>query len=79
MPLSVVCFRWKPAGRPELSDEALDAANLSWLDRVNATGEVFLSHTRINGRVAIRVAIGNIGTELEDVRAAWNTLLELRT
>jgi len=79
VPLSVVCFRWKPADRPELSHEALDAANLELVDRVNATGEVFLSHTRIHGRVAIRVAIGNIRTELEDVRAAWNTLLELRS
>ncbi len=79
VPLSVVCFRWKPKARPTLSDEALVAANQRLVDRANATGEVFLSHTRINGRIAIRIAIGNIRTELEDVRAAWDTLLKLRT
>jgi aromatic-L-amino-acid decarboxylase len=79
VPLSVVCFRWKPAATPGLSDAALDAANQRLVDQVNATGEVFLSHTRINGRVAIRIAIGHISTELDDVRAAWNALLKLRT
>jgi aromatic-L-amino-acid decarboxylase len=79
VPLSVVCFRWRPAAEPGLSDAELDAANHQLVDRVNAAGEIFLSHTRINGRVAIRIAIGHISTELEDVRAAWNALLKLRT
>ncbi len=75
VPFSVVCFRWKPAGAA-MSDEALDAANERLLDVVNATGQVFLSHTRLRGRVALRMAIGHIRTEEGDVRLAWDLLQE---
>ena len=62
-----------------MNADDLDAANLRLVDAANATGEVFLSHTRIRGHIAIRIAIGHIRTELEDVRAAWETLLKVRT
>jgi aromatic-L-amino-acid decarboxylase len=75
VPLSVVCFRWKPAGR-SMSDEDIDAANERLVDAVNQTGEVFLSHTRLRGRVAIRMAIGHLRTREEDVRRAWDVLIE---
>ncbi len=48
VPLSVVCFRWNPARRQTLPVE-LDAANEELIDHVNASGEVFLSHTRLRG------------------------------
>ena len=41
---------------------------------VNATGEVFLSHTRLHDRFAIRVAIGNLRTEARHVDRAWELL-----
>ena len=41
---------------------------------VNATGEVFLSHTRLHDRFAIRVAIGNLRTEGRHVDRAWELL-----
>ena len=41
----------------------LDAANERLMAAVNATGEVFLSHTRLHDRFTIRVAIGNLRTE----------------
>ena len=44
------------------------------MDAVNRTGEVFLSHTRLNGRFAIRVAIGNLRTEPRHVERAWELL-----
>ena len=75
VPLSVVCFRWKPKDE-HLSDEALDQANERLVDVVNATGQVFLSHTRLRGRVALRIAIGHIRTEERDVRLAWDLLRE---
>src|SRR5947199_9781309 len=57
VPFSVVCFRWKPAaasaaaasGAGSWDDASIDAANERLIDRVNQTGEVFLSHTRLNG------------------------------
>jgi aromatic-L-amino-acid decarboxylase len=73
VPFSTVCFRWRPADR-ELDDEALDAANKSIIDEVNRTGEVFLSHTRLDDRFTIRVSIGNLRTEERHVARAWELL-----
>jgi aromatic-L-amino-acid decarboxylase len=75
VPLSVVCFRWNPAGSRLTKDEVeLDRANERLLTAVNATGDVFLSHTRIHGRVALRVAIGHLNTTEQHVRRAWTLL-----
>jgi aromatic-L-amino-acid/L-tryptophan decarboxylase len=71
---SVVVFRFQGGGR--LDDEALDAANAAILERVNATGEVFLSHTRVRERYAIRLAIGNLRTTEAHVARAWALLTE---
>jgi aromatic-L-amino-acid decarboxylase len=60
-PLSVVCFRYRG------SDD--DSRRL--MDAVNATGRVFLSHTVLNGRFAIRLAIGNMATTWDDVAEVW--------
>jgi aromatic-L-amino-acid decarboxylase len=70
-PLSVVCFRYAPPG---LDEAALEILNAEILRAVNATGEVFLSHTKVGGRYAIRLAIGNLRTERADVEHAWNLL-----
>ena len=71
-PLSVVCFRHVPAG---LSDAAaIDAHNTAVMDAVNATGETFLSATRLYGRVVLRIAIGNERTTRDDVAHAWKLL-----
>jgi aromatic-L-amino-acid decarboxylase len=41
---------------------------------VNASGEIFLSHTRLRDRFVIRVAIGNLRTETRHVARAWTLL-----
>jgi aromatic-L-amino-acid decarboxylase len=69
VPFSVVCFR---AVRER--DAESDAINEHVLEIVNRGGEVFLSHTRLNGRFAIRLAIGNLHTTEEHVRRAWTLL-----
>lgn len=69
VPFSVVCFRCHPPG---ISDEAaLDQLNERVLDAVNASGEVFLSHTRLNGRYVIRLAVGNLRTTETHVARAF--------
>lgn len=66
---SVVVFRCRPRG---LEDEAaLERLNASILERVNGSGEVFLSHTKLDGRYALRLAVGNIRTEARHVARAW--------
>jgi aromatic-L-amino-acid decarboxylase len=70
-PFSVICFRYAPPGLPE---EQLEALNAEIMERVNATGEVFLSHTKLGGRFALRLAIGNLRTTREDVAKAWELL-----
>ena len=52
--------------RPEL-----EALNQRLLDAMNATGEVFLSHTKLNGRFTLRLAVGNLRTEQRHVARAW--------
>jgi aromatic-L-amino-acid/L-tryptophan decarboxylase len=63
-PFSVVCFR----------REGSDEENEALLERVNASGEVFLSPTRLNGRFVLRLAVGNERTTREDVQLAWDVL-----
>ncbi len=70
-PLSVVCFRYAPPG---LDEPALEALNAAVMHAVNATGEVFISHTKIDGRYALRLAIGNLRTQRSDVEHAWRIL-----
>jgi aromatic-L-amino-acid decarboxylase len=73
-PLSVVCFRHAPPG---LAGDALDAHNMAIVDGVNATGEAFFSATKLNGAVAIRIAIGNERTTEADVARVWEVLREV--
>ncbi len=68
---STVVFRHRPPG---MDTEATDAHNAAILERVNARREVFLSHTRVRGAYALRIAIGNIQTDETHVRRAWELL-----
>jgi len=67
-PFSTVAFRFRPPG---VSDADADAINERILAAVNATGEVFLSHTRLRGRYALRLAVGNLRTTERHVAHAW--------
>ncbi|CAN5857656.1 pyridoxal-dependent decarboxylase [soil metagenome] len=72
VPFSVVCFRALPGGAG--TDEEIDRFNEALLESVNQSGEVFLSHTRLNGRFVIRIAVGNLHTTEQHVRRAWDLL-----
>ena len=61
---SLVCFRLQGS----------DEANEALLERVNRTGELFLSHTKLAGRYVLRLAVGNLRTKEDDVRRAWEVL-----
>ena len=70
---STVVFRHRPSG---MAASKLDEHNARLLDRVNATREVYLSHTRVRGSYALRVAIGNIHTTEAHVRRAFDLISE---
>ena len=72
-PFSLVCFRYAPEGP---SDADADAKNERIMTRVNESGRVFLSHTKLRGRYVLRLAIGNIRTERRHVEEAWRLLRE---
>ena len=61
-PFSIVCFR----------RDGSDEENAAILERANASGEIFISHTKLNGRYVLRLAIGNDRTTEDDVRLAWD-------
>lgn len=69
--LSLVCFRYAP---PDTSEAERERLNAAILERVNATGEAYLSHTKLGGRYILRLAIGNIRTEERHVARAWELL-----
>ncbi len=70
-PFSTVCFRAHPGGLPA---EELDRLNVAIEDTVNSSGEIFLAHTVLDGKVTLRLAIGNMRTEEQHVRRAWELL-----
>jgi aromatic-L-amino-acid/L-tryptophan decarboxylase len=71
---SVVVFRYRPAG--ETREDVLEHLNMKVLQRVNESGDVFLSHTKVEGRYALRLAIGNIRTSSVHVERAWHLARE---
>ena len=72
VPFSVVCFRALPAV-PSDSASA-EALNARLLEAVNNSGTIFISHTKLDGRYALRLAIGNLHTTESHVAAAWALL-----
>lgn len=65
-PLNLVCFRHRGA----------DDLNKALMDRLNQTGRLYLTHTRLDGRFTLRMSIGQTHTELVHVRRAWNRICE---
>jgi aromatic-L-amino-acid decarboxylase len=73
VPFSTVCFRHRAPG---LSLEEANRFNERLLEAVNATGQAYLSHTVLRGQYVLRLAVGNLRTELRHVRRCWELLQE---
>ncbi len=70
-PLSLVCLR------PRWADEVdADVATMTLLDRLNDSGEVFLTHTTVRGQVVLRVAVGAPATTRDTIERVWQLLCE---
>ena len=69
VPLGLVCFRLRPRDGEDAA--AVDQRNRELLARINLTRRVFLTHTMLDGRFTIRMAIGARATERRHVEEAW--------
>jgi len=65
-PLNLVCFRHKRG----------DATNQTIMDRLNQSGDLFLTHTKLNGELTLRLCIGQTNTEARHVEKAWERIRE---
>ncbi|HET9406814.1 MAG TPA: pyridoxal-dependent decarboxylase [Candidatus Sulfotelmatobacter sp.] len=66
VPLNLVCFRHK----------AGDEANQTILDRLNRSGDLFLTHTKLNGKLTLRLCVGQTHTQARHVERAWERIQE---
>jgi aromatic-L-amino-acid decarboxylase len=73
--MSVVCFRCTDAG-PDANGN--DRLNESIVEAVNASGEAYLTHTRLRGRTAMRVGFGNVLTTEVHVETLWRRIQQER-
>jgi aromatic-L-amino-acid decarboxylase len=66
VPLNLVCFRHKGG----------DAINQSIMDRLNRSGDLYLTHTRLNGKLTLRLSVGQMNTSARHVERAWQRIRE---
>ncbi|MCC2111636.1 MAG: aspartate aminotransferase family protein, partial [Hyphomicrobiales bacterium] len=69
--LSLFSFRYAPQGGGDL-----DALNLRLVEAINTDGRIYLTQTRVDGRVAIRFQVGQFETTEADVMAAFDVILD---
>lgn len=71
VPFALVCFRACPDGTADL-----DALNERIMNEVNASGEAYLSHTKLNGNFTLRLSVGSIRVEEQHLKKVWELLNE---
>lgn len=75
VPLNLVCFRYRPTS---VSDEAvLDKINFDLITRLNNSGKMLLTQTRLNNRLVIRLVGGNDNTNFESLKRAWDEIRKM--
>ncbi|NVK50092.1 MAG: aspartate aminotransferase family protein [Cyclobacteriaceae bacterium] len=75
IPFNTICFRHYDHS---LSLEQLNAFNEKWMNEVNATGKVFFTHTKLEGKFVIRWVIGQTDVAEKHIQAAWVLLMDTR-
>ncbi len=72
---SVVCFRYHPVGCED--EEQLNLLNESLLKVINAGGNAYLSHTKLNGKYTIRISVSQTQVTEAHVQKLWGLIVEL--
>lgn len=71
VPLQTLCVRHEPT---DMEGEALDRHTLAWVERVNRSGDAYLTPAVLDGRWMVRVSIGSVTTERTHVEALWELM-----
>ncbi len=74
VPLQTVCLRHEPPG---VSGEALNAHTKNWAEALNRSGRAYVTPATLDGAWMVRVSIGALTTEREDVAALWQVMREM--
>ena len=69
VPFALVCFRANPPGHPDPN-----TLNETIMNAINAEGEAFLSHTKLDGKYTLRLSVGSIRTEERHIEKVWDLL-----
>ncbi|MGC3891351.1 DOPA decarboxylase [Pseudomonas urmiensis] len=72
--LQTLCIRHRPSG---LEQQALDAHTLAWAERLNASGQAYVTPATLEGQWMVRVSVGALPTERGDVERLWANLQEV--
>ncbi len=70
---NLLCFRYRPEAVDD--EERLNALNETLLQTLNATGRVYMTHTRVRGKYSIRLCIGQTYVNAGHVRRAWELIV----
>jgi aromatic-L-amino-acid decarboxylase len=71
---NLICFRYKPFG--ETSEEKLNKINEQLLHKINNTGKIYISHTKLNGKYTLRMVIGQTNVNEDNTNKAWKLIKE---
>ena len=71
--MGIVCFRFAPESA---LPDAMDGVNAAIVERVNASGDAYLTWTRLRGRVCMRIGLGNVLTTEAHLRHVWARIVE---
>ena len=71
--INLVCFRYHPL-HGTFSEEELEQINKGLMDELNSAGKMFVTHTKLKGRFALRLCIGQTNTTLDHVQKAWERI-----
>ena len=74
VPFSTICFRYNPSNK---SEDALNDLNENLLEKINSSGKLFLSHTKLNNKFVMRLTIGSIRHEKRNIIDAWHLIKTL--
>ncbi len=72
--LTLVCFRYRPES--EMASEEINQVNMALMQKLNASGRIYLTHTKVNGQVTLRMVIAQTHVTRDHVQKAWKFIRE---